>query len=98
MVSKVHAFVVQACHCSEEDVPRDVIIPLYGLWAYKARMLLRQPESVEGRKVVVGILLAMNDQPSGQGESPESRYAGKSSCELAQQLQHLTNIFLLESR
>ena len=98
VVSEVHQFIVKICKCLPEDVPRDVIIPLYGLWACRARMLAREPNSVDQRKRVIKILCDLSTLPSGQGESPERCYAELSSQELASKLQELTGILEVEKR
>lgn len=96
VVDKVHKFIQEVCDC--KNVPKEVVIPVFGLWAYKARMLAREPRSVHKKKFVVRILSRFSSQPSGQGESPERILASKPSADLAKSLLEHSNILDLETR
>ncbi len=95
VISDIHASIVRFCDCSPADVPRDIIIPLYGLWAYRARMLTINPKYRNGVMTVLG---AMKSLPSGQGEKPEHSYVSYSNQELASKLEQLTGILKVEER
>ena len=96
VVDKVHKFIQEVCQT--KNVPREVVIPLFGMWAYKARMLSREPRSEDRKSKVIKILSKFNSQPSGQGESPESVLGAASGKKLAKKLLQHTNLLQLEKR
>jgi len=98
IVSDVHEFIVKICRCHPEDVPKEVIIPMCGLWAYRARKLAREPDIKKSRQDVVRALCAVKSLPAGQGESRESCYVSLPSLEIASNLEKLTGICELERR
>jgi hypothetical protein len=98
VVDKVHTFIVNICGCSPDCVPREVVIPVFGIWAYKAKMLQREPDSMERKRSVAKILCRVGNQPSGQGEDPETSQAERSGTKLARDLLKCSNILLLEKR
>ena len=98
VASKVQSFIQDICECGAEDIPREVVIPVYGMWAYKARMLAREPTKAERKRAVVKILSEKYDHPIGQGENPENIITMKSSDELAKELEQMSNICELEKR
>ena len=98
VVSKVLNFIREECECGAEDIPREAVIPVYGMWAYKARMLAREPTKASRKKKIVRILYEMYDQPVGQGENPKKLLAKKSPLELSQDLEKLSKIDKVEER
>lgn len=98
VIKRVQKFIQKVCDCPIEDIPKDVIIPLYGMWAYKARMLRKEPKEAKRRKAVIDILSRRIDQPSGQGEHPEVCYTQRSVTELVEELEECSGILELENR
>ena len=98
VVSKVLKFIREECECGAEDIPREAVIPVYGMWAYKARMLAREPTKASRKKKIVNILCKMYNQPVGQGENPKKILKKRSSLELSQDLEKLSKIDKVEER
>ena len=98
ITSEVHEFIVKICKCHPEDIPRDIIIPMCGLWAYRARKLARMPGSHKCRDDVVRALCAVKSLPAGQEESRESCYVSLPSQEIASHLESLAGICELERK
>ena len=98
VVTKVLNFIREECECGAEDIPREVVIPVYGMWAYKAKMLAREPMNTSRKKFTIEILSKMNDQPVGQGEDPTKVLLKKDPCKLAQELEKKSNICEVEKR
>lgn len=96
VVDQVHKFIQEVCDC--KNVPKEVVIPVFGLWAYKARMLAREPRSVGKKRFAVKILSRFSSQPSGQGENPQQILASKPGADLAKTLLEHSNILDLETR
>ncbi len=98
IISNVRKFIIEECECPDEHVPEDIIIPVCGLWAYRARMLSTYLDSSNRRKQVVKILSQCSNQPSGQGEDPVNRFLTNHVDQLVQELEEYSNIRTLEQR
>ena len=98
VVAKVQRFIQRICNCPKEDIPKESIIPVYGLWAYRARMLTKEPNSEKRKKLVVQVLSQLNNQPSGQGEDPAKCCGSKPVDQLARELEEISSIRKLERR
>lgn len=98
VVDKVHKFIQEACGCVAKNVPKEVVIPVFGIWAYRARMLAKEPHSEVRKKKVVKTLSRFSNQPCGQGEGPETILSSTNVVQLATQLQDHSNILELEQR
>ena len=85
-------------HHEAENIPREAVIPVYGKWAFEARMLAREPSNVQRKETVVRILSQRSSQPFGQGENREKVLADKPSDVLAKELEQISNITVLERR
>lgn len=98
VVNKVHEFITEVCGCPVADIPKEIVIPVFGLGACNARMLARYPNSAERKNRVVRILSQFKSQPSGQGERPETAMARESVTQLVKKLETFSNIQELEQR
>ena len=98
VVDKVHGFIKEVCGCSADEIPSEVVIPVSGMWALKARMLALDPHSAEKKQGVVKILSRSCNQPSGEGESPEKILAEQPVKLLTKKLENRSNILELEKR
>ena len=88
----------KVCHCEAKDIPREAVIPVYGKWAFEARMLARDQSNDQRKKTVAQILSQRSSQPFGQGENHEEVLAKKPSEDLAKELEQISNITILERR
>ena len=98
VVNIVHNCICKICGCSSEEVPKEVVIPISGKWAYLARAFLKNPSDAKRKKAVIRVLADHSNQPAGQGESLESVFARKTDTQLTSELEGLSNIRGLEKR
>lgn len=96
VVEKVHSYICKICSCT--DIPKEVIVPVYGKWAHMARYLEKHPECPERKESVVRTLASFSSQPAGQGESTASFLHRKSVEELVEELEKHSNVRQLEER
>ena len=102
-VEKVHRRVQQLVSkaCPDVTLSVDDVLPLSGLWAFNARMLMSHPDGPEHdiyRRNVVWCLTQNQSLPSGQHESRSSCFLGKTDDELAKQLLDVSGFARLEAR
>ena len=97
VINNVHKFIAEVCDCSKDSIPYDVVIPVYGLWAFKARMLASEPNE-RRRDDVVKILSSLSCQPSGQEEHPGLILLQQSNEQLSRNLEQISKICELEER
>lgn len=98
IVKKVQNFIREVCGCPAESIPSGVVIPVFGLWAYKARMLAKDPSSESTKGFVVNILSQLRNQPCGQGENPRDSIDSRPVQKLVRKLEKHSNILELETR
>lgn len=97
--AKVHQLVSEAC--PHVKISRDDVLPVSGLWAYNARMLISHPDGPERdnyRRSVEWYLSQCQSLPCGQGESRISHFTRKSDDELAKQLLDVSGLDSIEKR
>ena len=87
----------KVCHCEAKDIPREAVIPVYGKWAFEARMLAGD-QSNERKETVAQILSQRSSQPCGQGEDHKKVLVEMPSEDLAKELERISSITILERR
>ena len=88
----------KVCRCEAKDIPREAVIPVYGKWAFEARMLAGDQSNDRRKETVARILSQRSSQPFGQGEDCGKVLAEKPSEDLAKELEQISNITILERR
>ncbi len=98
VVEKICKYIQKVCGCSNERIPEDIVIPVFGKWADDARWLAKKPECKNRIDKVVEILSRSKWQPAGQGETPRSSLSKRSAEWLSEELLKITGIQELEKR
>ena len=96
---KVHQLVSEAC--PDVTISCDDVLPLSGLWAYSARMLMSHPNGPEHskyRRNAESYLRQYQSLPGGQGESQSSSLTSRNDDELVEQLLDVSRFASLEAR
>lgn len=96
---KVDQLVSEAC--PNVKISHDDVLPVSGLWAYNARMLMSHPDGPEHdsyRRSVEWCLSLYPSLPSGQGQSRSSYFTGESDDKLAKQLLDVSGLDSIEER
>ena len=87
--------------CPHAKISCDDVLPLFGLWAYHARMLAtchpEEPGYTQCRECVEYCLSQYQSLPRGQGESQSSCLSELSGDELAKQLLDVSGFASLEA-
>jgi len=87
--------------CPDVTISREDVLPLSGLLAYEARMLMSHPDGPEHDNYKSSVKWSLNchqSLPGGQGESQSSCLEGRSDDELAKQLLDVSKFGSLEAR
>ena len=87
--------------CPDVKISCDDVLPVSGLWAYNARMLMSHPDGPEHdnyRRSVEWYLPQCQSLPCGQGQSWSSYFTDKSDDELAKQLLDVSGLASIEER
>jgi len=87
--------------CPDVKISCDDVLPVSGLWAYNARMLMSHPDGPEHdnyRRSVEWCLPQCQSLPCGQGQSWSSYFTDKSDDELAKQLLDVSGLASIEER
>lgn len=97
VAEEVHKFICETCDCS--DIPKEVVVPIYGKWAHTARSLARDPTCLKKKQQVIKLLEPFSSSElAGQGEGLHSCLHVKSVDELIKELERHSNIVKLEER
>lgn len=103
-VEKVQELVCQSVReaCPDAKISFDDVLPLSGVWAYRARMLAKsrpdEPNYSTTREVVVRYLSNYQSSPCGQGESPSLCLSIQNDDHLVEKLLGISRIASLEER